>query len=134
MAVIELDSLIGPYDLSGVDFENTRTGEWEDASVMRFVLGGHIYVATEDPEDGYRSCLSKLEIVDGPPVRNVFPPVAVVGRKSAEYDDDIVEFVELATGQVVLAVGTGSASDYYPYFQATFWPERMSVNAGKLGV
>jgi hypothetical protein len=128
---VELDDLIGEHALTGVDFENVKGGYWDDdANQIRFVLDGKIYVATENPEDGYRSALGTLEIVTEPPVKNTFPATKVTARKGGGYDDDILELVA-ENGEVVLRVGTADTSDYYPYFVGTFDPKKLPANEGK---
>jgi hypothetical protein len=125
---VSLDSLVGEHELSGVDFEQVRIdGDYSAANVIRFVIDGKIYVATEDPDDGYRSSMRELVIVEEPPVTNVFGPVKVVGRERGE----VIEFVDAANSQTILEVGTDNSDDYYPSFVNHFYPDRMAINAGK---
>ena len=120
---VQLEWLVGPHELSGVDHE-TRKNPYgygygdEEANGLRFVLDGVTFLAMEDPEDGYRSTLGGLAIVSDPPVTNVFAPVKVTGRMRApsnepyhDSSDEVIEFV-VASGDVVLAVGTDNADDY----------------------
>jgi hypothetical protein len=140
---IQLESLVGEHELSGVDFESVeREGSYGGpANSIRFVLDGRIYVATEDENDGYRSSMESLTLVEGPPVTNRFLPVRVVVRhitgRRGDHDyadsNDLLEFVEIANGQTVLEVGTENVRDYYPGFVNHFYPDRLSVNAGKGG-
>lgn len=137
MNSIELNTLVGEHILTGVDHEQVRIVDaggydYEDATMLRFVLDGQIYVATEDPNDGYRSSLRSLLIVDGPPVANMFAPVRVFVREAGsdrEYVNDYLEFIDANNGKTILEVGTDNADDYYPSFVGRFWPERMAVNA-----
>lgn len=127
---IDLDALLGEHELSGVDFETIQREDRYagDGQCIRFVLDGVIYAATEDENDGHRSCLGTLFIVTEPPVTNTFAPVRVLGKKAADSDgqsNDYVEFCRMSDGVVVLAVGTENVADYYPGFVAHFWPERM---------
>lgn len=130
---MRLEDLIGEHELTGVDFgelppDNDR--RWDIANTMTFVLDGHAYLATEDPSDGYRSCMS--DIVEVPnTVKNTFAPCRVVGRHrtSSTYgSDDILELIDVVTGEAVLEVGTENDDDYYPSYIANFMPERMAVN------
>jgi hypothetical protein len=131
---VEFKSLVGQHKLTGVDNEQVRIdGDWDDANVLRFVLNGKIYVATENPDDGYRSSLRSLEIVDGPPVKNTFKAVRVEARISDGRDEDVLELVDMKNGEVILRVGTENCCDYYPSFVADFMPDRMAVNAKKKG-
>lgn len=123
---VQIEQLAGEHELSGVDHESVHVeGDWSAANAIRFVLDGRIYVATEDPDDGYRSSMRSLEIVAEPPVANTFAPVKVVGRVRGE----VLELIDAANGAVVLEVGTDDADDYYPCFVNHFFPDRMAVNA-----
>lgn len=133
---IELTDLLGKGVLDAVDFDTEnrkRYGDrYEDCQVIRFRLNGTVYVAIEDPEDGYRSCMSELVIDKDAKLSNVFPMVEVVGRHrtKGKYsgEDDVLELVDAATGEVVLEVGTDNVNDYYPGFVASFHPENMVIN------
>jgi hypothetical protein len=140
---VQLESLVGEHELSGVDFESMPApeGRYSPANSIRFVLNGRIYVATEDDNDGYRSSMESLVVVEAPPVTNTFPPVRVLVRHvTGRRDDndyagsnDLLEFIEITNGEVVLQVGTENVDDYYPGFVNHFYPDRLSVNAGKDG-
>lgn len=135
MVNVEFISLVGPHQLSGAEYENAKSefwpGHFQDARQLRFVLDDIIYVATEDPDDGYRSSLDSLIRADGPPVSNTFSPVPVIGRlrEHGEYGGpcDILEFVHAVHGGVVLAVGTDNADDYYPWAVLNFYPTALGV-------
>ena len=132
---MELKDFEGKYQLQGVDecTESVKTwgDSFEDCSAIRFKLNGVVYVAIEDPDDGYRSYLGELKI-DQLDIKNPFENVEVVAsyRDSNKYNEksDIMDFIDTTTGKVVLSVGTGNTDDYYPYFVASFDPTAMSVN------
>jgi len=128
---MELKDLIGKHVLSGVDMSNKSIGmyedDFEDCQVIDFVLDGKTYTAIEDPEDGYRSCMSEIKESEEL-VSNTFVGQEVVAKMR---DNDVLELIDINTGKTVLAVGTGNTDDYYPYFVAEFTPENMSVNSGK---
>lgn len=135
---MELESLVGARRLDAVDFENEKIKElygdgFEDSSVCRFRLDGIVYVAIEDPSDGYRSNMRDIVVANDVRMVNEFPAVEVVGRMRtrSEYGDvdDVLELVDAYTDRVVLEVGTGNTDDYYPYFVASFHPEAMATNA-----
>lgn len=135
----ELTDLIGKRRLDAVDFDNEQVKElygdgYEDCSVCRFRLDGVVYIAIEDPSDGYRSSMRNLTVANDAMMKNVFPSVEVLGRHRTvgEYGDtdDVLELVDMITGKVVLEVGTDSVDDYYPGFVASFHPENMATNAG----
>lgn len=134
---MELKDLIGKGVLDAVDFgtesrERWIEGEYEDCQVCRFRLNGTVYLAVEDPEDGYRSCMQELVVDNDAKLSNVFPMVEVVGVNRTKYEyggtSDVLELIDTHTGKVVLEVGTENTDDYYPSFVASFHPENMSIN------
>lgn len=134
----QLTDLVGPRHLDAVDFDTEKMKEfygdgYEDCSVCRFRLDGIVYVAIEDPSDGYRSSMRGLITPNNPAMKNVFPPVKVIGRMRTEGEfgglDDVLELVDAFTDKVVLEVGTDNCDDYYPRFVASFHPENMATNA-----
>jgi hypothetical protein len=106
--------------------------QYESCQVMRFRLDGEVYVAVEDPDDGYRSLMKDLTVAEDATMKNVFPPVRVIGRhrEKGSYNDvnDILELIDAGTGQLVLEVGTENTDEYYPCFVASFNPEAMTPN------
>ena len=134
---MELKDLVGLHKLSGVDLSTTQINQWgnhyEDAQVIRFVIDGQTYKATEDPSDGYRSQCEELEVTDEI-ITNMFPPQKVMGkmRKDTKYEtNNTIEFTDVFTGKVVLAVGTDNFEDYYPCCVFVWNPENMAINIGK---
>lgn len=127
---MELKDLTGEHMLDAVDFSNecvkAMGGDFEDSQTMRFRLGGVVYAAVEDPEDGYRSCMRELIVGDGP-MTNTFTPVKVVGEYKSE-NADILRLVDAVTGQIVIEVGTDHSDDYYPCFVANFNAAAMAHN------
>lgn len=133
-ANVELDSLIGLHELDAVDMDSAEVKKWSDeyqsAEVIRFRLDGTVYMAVEDPNDGYRSSMEKLFVSDEP-MKNVFPACRVLARKKGRSDyheNDTLEFIDTVTGKVVLEVGTDNHDDYYPNWVASFTPEHMASN------
>lgn len=140
---MELTDLIGRRRLDAVDFDDEKIKEYygdgyEDSSVCRFRLDGVVYIAIEDPGDGYRSSMRDLVIANDANMKNAFPAIDVVGRHrtSGEYGrvDDVLELVDAVTGKVVLEVGTDNVDDYYPGFVSSFHPENMATNAEVVAV
>lgn len=130
---VPFESLIGEHTLDAVDTSTEQIKDWgtrlQDANCLRFRLNGKVYVALEDPDDGYRSAMEKLFVLEGE-MKNVFPPVKVSARhrKSRYEDSDILEFVDVANEKVILAVGTDNTCDYYPCFVAEWSPQNMAQN------
>ena len=132
---MELKDLIGGGVLDAVDFTSEAIkdhfGDYQNCSVCRFRLNGTIYIAIEDPEDGYRSCMRDLIVGDETEIKNCFEPINVVGVHFIENcceSCDILYLIDIATGKIVLEVGTVRTSDYYPCYVASFHPENMCIN------
>lgn len=133
---MQLKDFIGVKVLDAVDFLVEEIVNYcddiEDCQVCRFRLDGVVYVAVEDPSDGYRSMMNDLVIDNDATMKNVFVGCDVICRhiENSDYqDDDILELVDVKTEKVVLTVGTGNYNDYYPYFVAEFDPTAMAVNS-----
>lgn len=130
---MELKDLVGEHILDAVDFceeqvKNYYGDGFDNCSVIRFRLDGNVYIASEDPDDGYRSSMRDL-VVGYFEMKNIFPPIKVVGVHRKKGDrrevDDILELIVLETGKVVIEVGTENLDDYYPSFVANFDPTAM---------
>lgn len=137
MNTVSLDDLIGEHELSGVDFDNAAIATWgeqfEDCQTINFVLDGQTYTATEDPCDGWRSCMRDI-VKSEYKVKNTFGPCRVIGTMRENdylYNYDVLDFVDAKTGLAVLSVGTRDFDDYYPCWVASFSPENMAINAGR---
>ena len=131
---MELSDLVGMHELSGVDTtteEVVETYRTETVDVVRFVLDGKTYKATEDPDDGYRSYLKDITVCDEA-VANNFPPQKVLGKmkdNSPHRSCDVIQFVDVVTGKVVLEVGTDNSDDYYPWCVLSWQPENLACNS-----
>lgn len=130
---MELIDLIGEHVLTGVEFDTLPPTNCGDApNVIRFTLDGKTYEASEDPSDGYRSCMQDIKETDRA-VAAQFQPCRVVARYLDREDGgecDILECLDVVTGKSVLRVGTDRTDDYYPSFVSWFAPEAMAANAG----
>ena len=130
---MQLDDFLGRHVLTGVDFGVEKATEeyYQDANTMAFEMDGKVYLVREDPDDGYRSSMKDIEEVDIKVV-NQFPPCKVEGRrrKNSEYGEknDVIDFYDIVTGLVVLAIGTENIDDYYPSYVAYFDPRNMKIN------
>jgi hypothetical protein len=123
---VEFKDLLGKHDLSGVDYIDIEA-DGEPAQQCRFVLNGVTYTATEDPSDGYRSCLGTLKATPGRSVANTFKPCRVDAVLSPEPTEDCLVFHDANTGLEILRIGTHNDDDYYPSFVANFQPQHMSA-------
>lgn len=128
----ELADLVGPHTLSGYGTSTTRSQYGDEAEVVVFRLDGVLYCATEDPEDGYRSCMKDLAIATYPPaIWTELPETAVVGRHETtvrNQENDVLVLTDTTTGKDVLRIGTANLDDYYPYFDHEWTPENLAVN------
>lgn len=119
---ISLESLVGPHVLTGVDTD-LRESKYRAPDYIAFTLDGHTYLATEDPEDDYRSSMQSIELTDTP-TKNTFVGVEVLGRMSSS-GYPILELLNAKSGKVILEVGTDNADDYYPSWVARYSPENL---------
>lgn len=140
---MELKDLTGPHSLDAVNFTTAPVQNWagrtDVCNVVRFRLDGVVYMAVEDPEDGYRSMMRSVAVGTGA-MSYAFPPlqvVAVYRSLSAAGSDsgtcDILELIDAVTGKTVLKIGTENTDDYYPFFVALYSPEAMAHNANTVG-
>lgn len=111
---ITLEDLVGRHYLSGVDF---------DGNDIIFVLDDIAFVAREDPQDGYRSSIDKLDIYTNV-VKNRFEGVEVVAKLSG----DLLSLIDCDNEKEVLRVGTDDYDSYYPCFRNEWIPENLSLN------
>ena len=132
---VTFESLIGEHLFEGCDLFDTHVASWdggpmESANAIRFQLDGVVYVAVEDPDDGYRSSMKSLTL-STEPAENLFSGQRVLVRQASSLKfqvDDCLEFIDTVTGKQVLKVGTSNTDDYYPSFVANFTPENMAIN------
>lgn len=134
---MELKDLVGLHELSGVDTTTEKVKQYddiyEDVDVIRFVLDDKTYKAIQDPDDGYRSYCSELEVCDEV-VSNNFPPHKVMAKMKDNEPytvNDTIQFIDTVTGKLVLEVGTDNTDDYYPYCVMLWSPENLAINIGK---
>lgn len=125
------------FYLTGVDTSTASHDRWgdgdrmEECQAISFTLDGVTYMAVEDPDDGYRSHLEAIRIVDGSKVVNRFPPCHVIAFRQPDDDygkNDVIQFKDTTTGEVVLEIGTSNVDDYYPCYVGSFHPQAMAIN------
>ena len=133
---MKLENLKGQHILQGIevgvmDIKNVWD-EKESVNFVKFCLDGTTYLATEDPDDGYRSYMNELETVDeGCAVK--LPDIRVFCKMRAydRYGSDILEFYDIESAKCILAVGTDCSDSYYPYCVLEYYPENMACNKGR---
>ncbi len=111
---ITLKDLVGKHYLSGVEF---------DGNDIIFVLNDIAFVAREDPQDGYRSSMDRLDIYTGI-VKNRFEGVEVIAKLSS----DLLSLIDCDNEKEVLIVGTDYSDSYYPFFVHEWMPQNLSLN------
>lgn len=151
MKEAQFEDLVGVHTLDGADYVSEETLEllktmnpdFEDASMLLFRLDGIVYLAVEDPEDGYRSTLGHIYNMGPGSMTNVFPPVRVrvdyvtehIQSHGGKEECEVLRFMELLPGDdlgdVIMEVGTEDSNDYYPSCVMYFDASRLSYNKGK---
>lgn len=127
---MQLEELVGLHELSAVD-EGVleESGYAGTPNAIWFTLDGKTYQVSENPSDGYRSCMRDIVQSDRI-MTNTFLPVQVLGRYLSG-SEDILELIDVQTGKSVLRVGTHDQDDYYPSYVSEFYPHNMAINAGR---
>lgn len=132
------EDLVGNHVLSGIETGSMKYDDgWDngDCNYVKFMLDGTIYLAVEDPEDGYRSCCRDL-IVEHTVPKVAIPNIDVVCSMMPYNDEwsevnDVLIITDAVTGKVILEIGTTNTNDYYPYFHFEYHPENMACNIGR---
>lgn len=134
---MKIKELVGVHKLQGIE-TGTRpaTFVWSgatDCNYIKFRLDGVTYIAIENPDDGYRTFIEEIQVVDEDceiklpniDVRCTMRPDTSIEKM------DVLEFWDFKTKLCVLAVGTQNIDDYYPLAVMEYYPENMGCNMGK---
>lgn len=133
---MELSNLIGKHILTGVEYGTERYkdcfNDEDDRQYVIFKLDDVEYLASEDPDDGYRSVCNELEIVINK-IKNIFQPIEVFCKMRKDNDNDyggndVLEIYDVINNKLILAIGTMNTDDYYPWFEFEYNPENMNIN------
>jgi hypothetical protein len=132
---MELKNLVGKHVLSGIEMGMCccSYNPYENCGYIKFTLDGITYKAVEDPEDGYRSYMEELQIVDEM-CKTKLPNIEVFCcmKEENEYrEDDVLVFYDLTNGKRFLEIGTQNINDYYPYCVMDYQPGNLHCNDGK---
>lgn len=123
------------FTLKAVDTSQTFPVEYnEPGNSIVFKLDGTIYAAIENPSDGYRSHMDRILIL--PKRTKLATPLVVPSKVFARHstrghysgESDVVEFIDMATGKIVMRIGTENTDDYYPHFVGEFDPLALAAN------
>ena len=96
------------------------------AESNRFRLDDTFWEAIEDEDDGYRSLLDTIEVVNKNKIDKTLlydSPIAYVyvrETKTGEFNG--YELVDVADGHIWLSIGTADYDEYYPYFVFRYTP------------
>lgn len=99
----------------------------EDSFAMALRIDAVWYQFAEDPDDGYRSGLRTIEVVEAESFPSgaavEFPPITVTIHERTEREwgtwpegIEMLVVVDERTGLAICEVGTRNTDDYYPYF------------------
>ena len=131
---MELNDLCGSHVLRGIETgqkERTVFGYKETCNYVKFQLDETVYIAMENPSDGYRSYCEDL-VIEDTPCKIQIPDVPVVCSMLGDNEferNDVLVLTDFETGKIVLQVGTGNFDDYYPYCVFEWHPENLACNA-----
>lgn len=124
--IMDKEVLYGIHVLSGADIiEDTGEGR-----ACLFTLDNETYAALEDPDDGYRSYLGHIGVVNTKP-RVTFEPEKVVVCGHDAYTEYGIRILNAETGLEILALYTSNLDDYYPCCRMEYNPENLKVNGDK---
>ncbi|HEY8889800.1 MAG TPA: hypothetical protein VIM70_06060 [Clostridium sp.] len=87
----------------------------------QFKLDSNVYEAMEDPDDGYRSYMESVEVVDSD---GIFfdTPISTVKIEGADSIEGY-RLIDIEDGHVWLEFGTEDWGGWYPYFVFNYEPK-----------
>ena len=136
--IMEQRKLAGKHVLSGIETGQVERETWgyrtELHGYVKFTLDGVTYMAEEDPDDGYRSYMKDLVIVEEP-CKIRIPEVPVICRMESGGNckkANVLTFIDAENGKDILAIGTDYSDEWYPCCVMRYMPENMSCNEGKM--
>ena len=94
-----------------------------------FSLDGVAYEAVEDPDDGYRSYMEEIKVVE--PVEKMFDVPVMVEYIDTDSKDELI-FRDRRNQKVILSLGTDEYDDYYPFYFFDYTPQNIYENGGAL--
>jgi hypothetical protein len=111
MKTLSFDALVGCHAILRAVGDN------------KFILGSVIFEVIEDPNDGYRSMLKEVNIVEDPAMYNR----SVVNESITIEKEKEVFYLNGKYG-TILKFGTDYTDTRYPMFVFDYNPAKMSVN------
>jgi hypothetical protein len=101
----------------------------------KFQLGSVVFEVLEDEQDGYRSTMGLVKVVDTNAQRvpgNYMGGVKIVKHSLSDFDG--YNIVDENDGHVWLTFGTTDIDDYYPCFTFNFYPKPNLVEQIKSAI
>jgi hypothetical protein len=90
----------------------------------KFKIDDMVFEALEDPNDGYRSSLGAIIVIDDNGIYHKQPLAKIKVIYDCTGEDVVHKFVDVDTGHIWLTIGTGDCGDYYPYFIFKYTPDK----------
>ena len=107
MKTIEFEQLIGNEAIfCGIDHN-------------KFRIGDLTLEAIEDEDDGYRSSLQELRIVDN---------INILFKEKVTIISTDIGIALKGVHGIILEIGTDNEDNYYPYFVFNYTPEKLTDN------
>lgn len=127
---VMLQDLVGEHIMDITPTTDIKHPFDSDANGIDFSLDGIIYMAFENPDDGYRSYLGALLAFKGEAYslgwknyEYVRRKVTCVYRDKSEYGvAELLDIIDVETGKLWVSVGTDNSDDYYPFFVGRITP------------
>jgi len=92
----------------------------KDHSTNRFQLGSVIFEVIEDEDDGYRSSMQEVQIIDQNADRNPGDFLGIIQIRKNQFDSGNTQetwsLVDPMDNHCWLSFGTDNTDDYYPCF------------------
>lgn len=130
---MKLKELCGGHILSGVETGTKKRDQVTWVNYIKFCLDDTVYMAVEDPDDGYRSTCEELEVETNGVCNIKIPDTYVTCSMAPDgtNSNDVLVITDVATGKPVLEVGTENYDDYYPCCVMRWMPENLVWNQEK---
>lgn len=112
----------GSIDFSKL--EGTKANLYHNNRINQFQLGSVIFEVIENEDDGYRSSLKEVAILDTNAIKlsnNFLAEVVIKNGNKDNFEGWLIE--DENDGHIWLKFGTDNVDDYYPTFTFYFNPK-----------
>ena len=128
-------TLLGAHELRAVVGDLVDPTD-DSSNGLAIQLDDHYAFAFEDPDDGYRSYMSDVEILTTDEFHARFPgahkplpfPIPVVVSEPLDSNFVGIEVFDARNQKCILALGTDESCNYYPNAVAWWQPENIQEN------